>query len=77
MPLKSDVFHFFFFTDFVMQVTSLQTELREQTNRCDSLSERLLSSETQSQEWVTSNNSLREEVERLRQEVKVDAQSAH
>lgn len=59
-------------------MTSLKTQLREQTDRCDSLSEQLnaakthrQSLESQSEEMVDTINSLTQEVERLRQEVKV------
>ncbi|KAI3365136.1 hypothetical protein L3Q82_010104 [Scortum barcoo] len=59
------------------EVTSLQTQLREQTDRCDSLSEqlntaktRLQDLESQSEERTNTINSLTQEVERLRQEVK-------
>ncbi|XP_037610900.1 kinesin-like protein KIF20A isoform X1 [Sebastes umbrosus] len=59
------------------EVTSLQTKLKEQTDRSDSLSEqlsiaktRLQDLESQSDEKADSINSLTQEVERLRQEVK-------
>ncbi|XP_030257291.1 kinesin-like protein KIF20A [Sparus aurata] len=59
------------------EVSGLKTQLREQTDRCDSLSEqlnaaktRLQSLESQSEERVDTINSLTQEVERLRQEVK-------
>ncbi|XP_051795633.1 kinesin-like protein KIF20B isoform X3 [Acanthochromis polyacanthus] len=59
------------------EVTSLQTQLKQQTDRSDSLSEefsttktRLQDLESQSEEKTSSINSLTQEVERLRQEVK-------
>lgn len=52
-------------------MSGLQTQLKEQTDRCDGLSERLATTETQSQERATTIDSLTEDVERLRQEVKV------
>ena len=59
-------------------MTSLKTQLREQTDSCDSLSEqlnaaktRLQDLESQSEERVDIINSLTQEVEQLRQEVKV------
>lgn len=59
-------------------MTSLQTQLKEQTDRCDSLSERLNTAKTrrqdlesQSEEKTNTINNLTQEVERLRQEVKV------
>lgn len=54
-----------------LQVNGLQTQLKEQTDRCDGLSGRLATAETQSEERATTIDSLTEEVERLRQEVKV------
>lgn len=53
------------------QVSGLQTQLKEQTDRCGSLSEQLATAETQSEERATTINSLTQDVERLRQEVKV------
>ncbi|XP_059180022.1 kinesin-like protein KIF20B [Centropristis striata] len=65
------------------QVTSLQTKLREQTDRSDSLSEELSTAKTrlqdlqsQSEEKCSSINSLTQEVERLRQEVKEEQSSS-
>nr|XP_046232599.1 kinesin-like protein KIF20A isoform X2 [Scatophagus argus] len=59
------------------EVTSLQTQLREQSDRCHSLSEqlsiaktRLQDLESQSEEKGSNINRLTREVERLRQEVK-------
>ncbi|XP_031168056.1 kinesin-like protein KIF20A [Sander lucioperca] len=59
------------------EVTGLQTKIREQTDRSDSLSEQLNTAETrlqalesQSEEKDDSINSLTQEVERLRREVK-------
>lgn len=59
-------------------MTSLQTQLKEQTDRCDSLSEqlntaksRLQDLESQSEEKANTISGLSQEVERLRQEVKV------
>lgn len=61
------------------EVTSLQVQLKQQTDRSDSLSEqfnatktRLHDLEHQSEEKNNSISSLRQEVERLRQEVKED-----
>ncbi|XP_044034097.1 kinesin-like protein KIF20B isoform X3 [Siniperca chuatsi] len=57
------------------EVTSLQTQLKEQTDRCDSLSEQLSTAKTrlqdlesQSEEKANAINSLTQEVEHLRQE---------
>ncbi|XP_051275749.1 kinesin-like protein KIF20B isoform X2 [Dicentrarchus labrax] len=59
------------------ELTSLQTQVREQTDECDSLSEQLSTAKTclqdlesQSEESADTINSLTQEVERLRQEVK-------
>lgn len=54
-----------------LQVTALRTQLREQTDRCDSLSEQLATTDSQSEERATAISRLTQEVERLTQEVKV------
>lgn len=46
-------------------------QLKAQTDRCGSLSEQLSSIETQSEERLTTINTLTQEVQRLRQEVQV------
>lgn len=65
---------------FCFQMTSLQAQLKEQTDRCDSLSEQLSTAkarlqdlESQSEEKANTISSLTQEVERLRRELKVVA----
>lgn len=55
----------------VFQVSDLQKQLKQQTDRCDGLSEQLATAETQSKERATTIDGLTEELERLRQGVKV------
>lgn len=59
-------------------MTALQAQLKQQTDRCDSLSEQLHAAEarlrdlgSQSEEKANTISSLTQEVERLRQEVQV------
>ncbi|KAM9336984.1 kinesin-like protein KIF20B [Symphorus nematophorus] len=64
------------------EVSGLQTQLKEQTDRCDSLSEQLSAAEarlqdleSQSEEKTDAIDSLSREVERLRQEVKEEEEA--
>ncbi|TNN03421.1 hypothetical protein fugu_000450 [Takifugu bimaculatus] len=48
------------------EVTSLQSQLKEQSDRCDSLSEQLSMTESHSEERAASINSLRQELDHLK-----------
>lgn len=47
-------------------MTGLQTQVKEHTDRCDSLSEQLSMAESQSEERAASINSLRQELDHLK-----------
>lgn len=53
------------------QVSGLQTQLQDQTHMCDSLSEQLAAAESQSEEKAATIATLKQEVEHLKQDVKV------
>lgn len=56
-----------FFSAFIhLKVTSLQSQLKEQSDRCDSLSEQLSMTESHSEERAASINSLRQELDHLK-----------
>lgn len=52
-------------------MSGLQTQLQDQTHRCGSLSEQLAAAESQSEEKAATISSLKQEVEHLKQDVKV------
>lgn len=58
-------------TSLCFQVSGLQTQLQDQTHRCGSLSEQLAAAESQSEEKAATISSLKQEVEYLKQDVKV------
>lgn len=59
-------FFLYISTKWSLQVTGLQTQLKEQTDRCDSLSEQLSITASQSEERAASIDSLRQEVDHLK-----------
>lgn len=52
-------------------MSGLQTQLQDQTHRCGSLSGQLAAAESQSEEKAATIGSLKQEVEHLKQDVKV------
>lgn len=52
-------------------MSGLQTQLQDQTHRCGSLSEQLAAAQSQLEEKATTIGSLKQEVEHLKQDVKV------
>lgn len=52
-------------------MSGLQTQLQDQTHRCGSLSEQLAAAESQSEEKAATIDSLKQEMEHLKQDVKV------
>lgn len=57
---------FLFCTLYILQVTTLQTQLKEKIDRCDSLSKQLSVTASQSEERAASIDSLRQELDHLK-----------
>lgn len=64
--MKDVSFFIEFCTLYILQVTTLQTQLKEKTDRCDSLSKQLSVTASLSEERAASIDSLRQELDHLR-----------